>query len=123
MSSFERAKRVDNTTLLVDSKTIGSDLRFPLRSQNLSRSGMYLTWESSVRIPFIENTIIEMCIDTAGKFMETPVSCLGKVVRRVETTDATTNFGIKIVQIEEEDQGRYDAAIAELDTKGTLKVA
>ena len=112
------APRVSSDELIVDSNTIGADLHFTLRSKNLSKSGLLLSWEGNVKVPFVENTLLEMRVDVEGAYLNAPLECLGKVVRRVdEPGSPAASFGVKIVQIDGEDLGRWEGAIKELEEK------
>ena len=103
------AARFDFEDMIVDTKTIGTNLCYSLRTINISKTGMLLSWNSSVKVPFIENTIIELKVDTTRQHLSFPVDCLGKVVRRIDHgADPATDFGVHIVQMEAEDRLRWD---------------
>lgn len=118
-STKVRAPRYDtNGELIVASKTIGTDLTYRLCTENVSRSGLLLTWDYNTKIPFIEKTILELTIDPESDWLSAPVSCLGKVVRRqtkrVDQNVEATQFGIRIVQIDNTDLDIWDDCISHL---------
>lgn len=109
-----RAPRVPTRrSLFVEASTIGTAVVYPLVVENMSRSGMLLTWQATFRIPFIENTLIEMRIDPEGSLFENPLKCLGKVVRRSEMESGThhASFGIHIIQMEATDIEKWEGIL------------
>jgi hypothetical protein len=103
--------------LVVSSKTIGTSVAYNLNTENISRSGMLLTWEHNSPVPFIENTILELTIDPQTNVLDTPVSCLGKVVRKIqrsETGEPQIQFGVRIVQIDGTDLDKWESCIDDL---------
>ncbi len=119
--SRARAPRFEVTDAVqVQSRTIGTDVSYSLSTKNVSRSGLLLTWEQNSRVPFIENTIIEMTIDPNCQLLHEPVHCLGKVVRRVQrpmmggNAANTAEFGVRIVQIDNRDLDVWESCIDEL---------
>ena len=101
--------------MIVESNTIGSAIQFPLLSENISKSGLLLMWESKHKVPFQENTIIEMIIDTGGTYLEQPLVCLGKIVRKIGGSNKCSRFGIRIVQIDPKDQYTWEGMIQLLE--------
>lgn len=101
--------------LIVKSHTIGSSLAFPLMSENVSKSGMLLSWRSKHKIPFREKTIVEMVIDPKGFYFAAPLNCLGKIVRKIVNDKGEERFGIRIIQIDPKDQYLWEAMIQELE--------
>jgi len=114
--------RIDRE-LIVSSKTIGTAVAYPLRTDNVSKSGFLLTWTAGSRVPFIENTILEMTIDPNSQWLEVPVHCLGKVVRKKEKAGASAmepsevQFGVRIVQIDNEDLANWDLCLENLSER------
>jgi len=106
--------------VVVHSKTIGTYLTYKLSTENLSRSGLLLEWQQKRPIPFIENTILEMTIDPESDILGKPLQCLGKIVRRKASTDheGETQFGVSIIQIEQEDMEDWHSCIDELSSRG-----
>ena len=106
--------------LFVTSKTIGTDFSYKLDTGNISRSGMLLNWRGERNLPFIENTIIEMVIDPNGEFLTKPVACMGKIVRKAPgaSAGAKTQYGVSIVQVDEEDQQEWDKCLKDLAASG-----
>ncbi len=106
-----RASRFDlDGRLRVNSKTIGSNLSFDLSPENISKTGMLLTWNSTVKTPFSEKTIVDLTVDPEAKLFRRPLKCLGKVVRKFEQ-NGQESFGIRIVQMELEDVSLWESAL------------
>jgi hypothetical protein len=123
-NSRVRASRFrPDRSMVVSSKTLGTGLIYDLITENVSRSGMLLNWEHRLPIPFIESTILEMTIDPGGEWLEKPLKCLGKIVRReVESSTSHYNdisFGVAIVQIDDEDQAKWERCITDLASRAT----
>ena len=122
-----RAPRFDvGQSLLVASKTIGTAVAYNLATQNISKSGMLLSWEHSTPVPFSENTILELTIDPELSFLDEAVNCLGKVVRKetsIRDGQKTTKFGIRIVQIDHSDLDSWELCIGDLAIKASDKVS
>jgi hypothetical protein len=101
--------------LLVTSRTIGTAVHYNMKTSDISRSGMLLSWRHDInKVPFRENTLIEMTIDPNSKLFNSPVSCIGKVVRRIKDEKlkkADVQLGIQIVQIENEDLSEWEHCI------------
>ncbi len=97
-----RAPRYNtDSELVVHSKTIGTALCYKLKTEDISVSGLLLSWDHNSRVPFLINTLIEMEIDPDCKLLDRPLSCVGKVVRRFGSDQASgTKFGISIVQMD-----------------------
>jgi len=110
--------------VIVNSKTIGTYLTYKLSTENLSRSGMLLEWQQNRPIPFIENTILEMTIDPDSRVLGKPLQCLGKIVRRKKSEDhaGETQFGVSIIQIEQEDMEDWHSCIDELSLRGAEEI-
>ena len=107
-------------TLQVASKTLGTHVAYPLDLDNVSHSGMLLTWANHRYVPFIENTIIEMTVDPDRRWLKEPLICLGKVVRRLDHDTKLTYFGVHIVQMEGDDSTKWESCIVELSKKATV---
>jgi len=106
--------------LIVTGKTIGTSVAYQMSTENISRSGMLLTWGHKAPVPFIENTILELTIDPNSRVLDLPVSCLGRVVRKVEQTDdgqKHVKFGIRIVQIDNSDLDSWENCISNLTSR------
>jgi hypothetical protein len=118
-----RAPRVP-VGLEVESRTIGTAAAYKLETLDVSRSGLLLSWQREMKVPFIINTIIEMTIDPHSTCLTEPVACLGKVVRR-EQTDAdghtTTHLGVQIVQIDNNDLNAWEGCLTELERRFGLE--
>ena len=99
----------------VTSATIGCRNSFALASKNVSKTGLLLSTEGYSSVPFRKLTLIDMTIDPTGKIFESPLSCLGKVVRIVES-DGSRCYGVQIVQIEPEAQERWEQMVSTTET-------
>lgn len=117
-----RAKRIASERgLLVESRTIGTDMAYNLEADNLSRSGFLLNSAGYFKVPFQINTILELRVDTRGKFFREPISCLAKIVRIEDTTvdgdDAVVQrrYGVSIVQMEPPYTEAWDRTLAQLE--------
>lgn len=105
--------------LKVSSRTIGTGTQYTLMTNDLSRSGLLLSWRHRVNgVPFRENTLIEMVIDPDKQLLSEPVECIGKVVRKVvqKAEGREVHFGIRIVQIENNDMNEWENCIDYLST-------
>lgn len=108
--------------LTVESRTIGTEVSFKMTTGNFSRSGLLLEWQHRSQMPFIVNTIIEMRIDPKGSVLDSPVSCLGKVVRRKEG-DANhkgsvgTQIGVQIIQMDTDDLTLWEKCLAAVEKR------
>jgi len=76
---------------------------------------MLLTWNSSVKTPFTEKTIVDLTVDPDALLFRRPLRCLGKVVRKFDQ-NGRESFGIRIVQMESEDIGLWESTIRHLGT-------
>ena len=111
-----RAPRMDiNSSLVVDSKTLGTSINYRLTTKNVSKSGLLLSWGNETHVPFIVNTLIEMTIDPGGRWLTSPVPCLGKVVRREEEGPQGASFGIRIIQIDNSDLEAWEKCVLNLE--------
>jgi hypothetical protein len=115
-----RAPRIP-IDLEVSSKTIGTGMAYNLQTLDISRSGMLLSFESSAKMPFNINTLIEMTIDPERRCLGLPVMCLGKVVRRESEKTSrnreSTRIGVQIVQIDASDLTSWEGCLNELEKK------
>jgi len=111
-----RAQRMDvDNSLVVDSKTLGTTITYRLTTRNVSKSGLLLSWNNDSHVPFIVNTLIEMTIDPGSRWLTNPVPCLGKVVRREEGGKQGARFGIRIIQIDNEDLENWETCVGNLE--------
>lgn len=115
-----RAPRV-GISLIVESKTLGTNAAYSLSTEDVSRSGLLLVSDNaSVKMPFIVNTLIEMTIDPKSSHLSKPVNCLGKVVRRDvedEHGNKQPRFGVQIVQMDPSDIKSWEGCLSELEKK------
>ena len=105
-----RSLRARLNSLQVNSATIGCPNHFMLRSENISKTGMLLTWYNRPRAPFTKQTILEMNIDPEGAIFDTPLKCLGKVVRIIDSNKGR-KYGIQIVQIDPDHQATWESMV------------
>ena len=117
-----RAKRIaSESSLLVESRTIGTEMSYNLETENLSRTGFLLNSASYCKVPFQLNTILELRIDTKGRVLREPVQCLGKIVRVETAPEADIDgvrkrrYGIAIVQIEGSHVEAWDKAVMAME--------
>ena len=115
-----RAPRVE-IDLAVVSKTLGTEASYAMSTMDVSKSGLLLAWDRKVRMPFIENTLIEMTIDPGSKALSAPVPCLGKVIRRVDRpTDGNQEaslIGVQIVQMDGDDINVWEKCLDQLEER------
>jgi hypothetical protein len=102
--------------LIVESKTIGTNMVYNLSPHNFSRTGMLLSSGKYKKVPFKVNTLIEMVIDTHGVLFENPIQVLGKVVRledgealRSGSDHEQVRFGVQILQMENGSTDQWEA--------------
>lgn len=113
-----RARRLElNKELLVKSRTIGGGMSYDLFSENISKSGLLLSWNKMAKIPFLEKTILDMVIDPYATVFDTPIKCLGKVVRRTggSNSETTSMFGIRIVQMDTDEIVQWEKKVSFLE--------
>jgi hypothetical protein len=117
-----RAKRIaSDDGLVVESRTIGTEMVYNLETDNLSRTGFLLNTGAYRKVPFQVNTILEMKIDTRCKMFREPVTCLGKIVRLEsegmpdEDGRRMRRYGIAIVQMEGSNMEAWDKVVALLE--------
>jgi hypothetical protein len=126
MSSFDRnvsgaqAKpaapryRTLDQTLFVMSRTLGAPVEYELRSANISKSGILLENSRGKRAPFNVNTLLEMTIDPEANWLQRPIQCVGKVVRLANSEAGSTQYGVKIVQIDGVESTVWEECFKEL---------
>lgn len=116
-----RARRLDVLKgVVVESKTIGTSMSYPMETENLSRTGLLLNVarNSKLKVPFRVNTIIEMTVDPDTALFERPISCLGKVVRLADEDGAEgPSYGVHIVQIDGRDLDVWERCVGALEEK------
>lgn len=89
----------------VDVSTFGSTSIHRLQTINISKSGLLLTNHGLKHAPFIVNTLVELSMIDRGGWLQKPIYCLGKVIRRMSESNNSyrghQEFGIKIVELDE----------------------
>jgi hypothetical protein len=110
--------------LMVHSKTIGTSLCYKLRTEDISVSGLLLTWSHNTQVPFLINTLIEMEIDPDGQWLDRPLNCVGKVVRKFgDDSDNGTKFGITIVQMDTNSIQEWESCVGSLERRARTMAA
>jgi hypothetical protein len=101
--------------LRVTARTMGTPNCFEVNVSNLSRSGMLLEWDSQkFRLPFRENTLIELEVKTQFKGLPRKINCLAKVVRR-NTRGQTMHYGIRMIHHDEQEHLNWLSMIASIE--------
>jgi len=101
--------------LIVNSKTIGTSLSYKLKTEDVSETGLLLCWEYETQVPFLQNTLVEMEIDPTGAWLDEPLLCVGKVVRKFG--EVGTKFGIVIVQMDGESISSWENCVGRLQER------
>ncbi len=92
---------ISTKNIVVDSKTLGTSLSYRMRTHAANKSRLVLSMGKSQKIPFIENTLLELTIDTESSWLDRPVQCIAKVLTRDDASDPHhAQFDVKIVQME-----------------------
>ncbi len=90
--------------LKVNARTLGTKIGFDVTVTNISRSGLLLEWPNAkLPLPFIENTLIEMELNTVFKGQPRHIQCMGKIVRRAKDSDKSF-YGVRVIHTEDQDQ-------------------
>lgn len=110
-----------NEKMIVESKTIGANLTFPFTSENISKSGMLLAWNSPHKAPFQEKTILHLTIDPNNAYLEKPLFCLGQVVRKFSESEETDKYGVRIIQMEPKDISAWESIVNALEASDDHK--
>lgn len=103
--------------LIVDTKTIGTNLTYRLEADNISRSGILLKTTNNHSIPFIEKTILELTIDPELNWLPLPIKCLASVVRKEiikKETQSEICIGVRIIQIDNTDIENWEQCLNSL---------
>lgn len=104
--------------LIVESKTMGTNMVYNLSPRNFSRTGMLLSSGRYKKLPFKVNTLLEMTIDTRGVLFAKPVQVLGKVVRLENGSGEESEhvrFGVQILQMENDAMDRWEDRMTALE--------
>ncbi|MEI6398526.1 MAG: PilZ domain-containing protein [Pseudomonadota bacterium] len=87
----------------INARTLGTRLSFDIHVANVSRSGLLLEWKNQKHsLPFIENTLIEIEVTAQLKGEQRRVSCMGKVVRKINS-EANAQYGVRMIHNEDHD--------------------
>lgn len=101
--------------LRVIARTMGTPSCFELQVSNLSRSGMLLEWDQQkFRLPFRENTLIELEVQTQFRGQPRKINCLAKIVRR-NTSGEAMHYGIRMIHHDEQEHLNWLSMIASLE--------
>lgn len=100
----------------LQSKTIGTSMSFLMQILDVSHTGMKLRWDSGQKMPFLENTLIEVSVPIRlGKGLpEQTIQSLAKVVRTEESGEKPQEFGIKMIFLEPHSHQLWKEAVSYL---------
>lgn len=98
------------------SKTIGTSISYPMQILNVSDNGMKLRWDNSQKLPFMENTLIEIAvpIKLGEGLPEQMTHYLAKVVRLSGEEGENQEFGVKMIFLEPQSQQIWKEAVSYL---------
>jgi hypothetical protein len=106
-------------------KTLGTTTTFAMEAEDISKSGLFVSARKSANAPFTENTLVELSIDPDGTCFDSPVSCLGRVVRRapLEATagEPFVGFGIQIIEIFDRDLEAWETGVSRVTERFVQK--
>jgi len=98
--------------LRVNARTLGTKIGFEISVADISRSGMLLEWSNTkLPLPFIENTLIEMELNTVFKDQPRRILCMGKVVRRTKDSDRSF-YGVRVIHTDDHEQMEWVSLIS-----------
>ena len=110
------AKRYNSEDIHVTARTIGTKINFKMPVVNMSVTGMLLSWQDSKKVPFAVNTILELCVNAEGKVASAnSINCLAKVVHTSTQADGRRNFGVKIIQSDDEELAAWTSVIKQIE--------
>lgn len=107
--------------LIVTARTIGTSLSYKLATDDVSKSGLLLSWDYNTKVPFIENTLIEMDVDVEGSWLQKPLHCIGKIVRHQPSGDVV-KFGVAIVQMDQKSFIQWDMCLREIEESSSCEL-
>lgn len=112
---YKITQDTDKSPLMIQSRTLGVPVEFMLTSDNISRSGILMENRSLKKIPFNVNTLLELTIDPERAWLQKPVQCLAKVVRLNRSPGTAEQYGIRIVQMDEQDNTIWEQCFKQLE--------
>lgn len=116
LDSKVRAKRVSlDQGLVVEARTIGTPMTYALATENLSRTGLLLNVGRNRKVPYRVNTLLELTVDPRGELFEKPVEVLGKIVRVGSDAEGRSQYGVQIIQMENNDLAAWEKGVAQLE--------
>lgn len=110
------AKRYTNCNVQAVARTIGTKINFKMPVENLSATGMLLSWAEKERVPFSVNTILELEVSATGPTGQN-VQCLAKVIHAGTQEDGRRRFGVKIIQTEDEEYTAWQSIISHIEAQ------
>ena len=106
-------------SITVSAKTFGTRVSHDCVTVNVSRSGVLLTAGGPARIPFIQNTLLELTLKKDDNWLTEPVHCIAKVVRCREALgrnrEVVRQFGIKIIEMNPHDEKVWESALHSIE--------
>jgi hypothetical protein len=113
--AYVRAKRISlSRQVSVEAKTLGTRIPYHLVLANFSRSGLSITSAKAQHIPYQISTLVEMTVDPRSEVLESPVRCLGKIVR-TGLQGQGPQFGVQLIMMEARDELEWQKAIIALE--------
>jgi hypothetical protein len=115
------APRFKTDKVLVTAKTIGTKILFKMPVENLSLSGMLITWNEKDQVPFNINTILELDVITPMNQKKDGLQCLAKVVHARKLENGRRSFGVQIIQAEEDDSLAWNRVVTHISSEAAAK--
>ena len=110
------AKRFESKDVHVSARTIGTKINFKMPVVNVSLTGMLLTWQDTKKVPFSVNTILELDVRAEGKNPRSKgIQCLAKVIHTSTQPDGKRNFGVKIIQTDDDEISAWANVINQME--------
>ncbi|SMF40639.1 PilZ domain-containing protein [Pseudobacteriovorax antillogorgiicola] len=118
-SHLQYARFIMNPRIHVQSKTFGSADSYLLEGVDISKTGMLLCSPHPFgTIPFIDNTLLEVRLDTDRTFSAQPLQSLCKVVRHYQEgvrDTATRYYAVRFVEFTHDEQVAWDHLISNIE--------
>lgn len=86
--------------------SIGAQVRYELATRNISNTGFFLEFSSPARFPFNHSSILEVWLELAENETIFFNGKMARVVHRGEETEQGPGIGIRIVQIDKENEDK-----------------
>jgi hypothetical protein len=117
--SIQRTRFKIDPSIVVKAKTFGTRIAHDFHTINISKSGFLLASGHNVKVPFIQNTLLELALEVDGFWIKEPVNCLGKVVRCLELRDARNesikHYGIRITEMSGKDEQVWEKTLSRIE--------